>query len=114
MVSGVGAAERVQNIYPYSNSHYNQIDNEAVLPVTGVEPVLKLVGEEDELKFGVTYGQDTKAVSDERAAWKEKEALAESYREQKVVSYNLANPYEAARKNIEGSLLLGMNFDQMI
>jgi hypothetical protein len=114
MITGINSSSSIENIYMYANSHYNQVQSTAVTPVTRVRPVSSLASQEDELKLAATYqNKDGVSADDDKVAWKEKANLAESYKNQEVVSYNRSNPYEMARMSMEGSLLSGMNFDML-
>lgn len=114
MIMGISSSGQVENVYAYANSHYNQMQNAAVSPVTRVRSISSLDAQEDELKFAVTYQHKNNVSTDEeKVALKEKSNLMESYRNQDVVQYNMTNPYEMARRSIENTLLSGMNFDMM-
>lgn len=114
MVMGIGSSSRIENVYAYANSHYNQVQSTAVSPVTPVHSVVKLEDQEDELKLAATYQkEDGISADEEKVALREKANLAESYKNQDVVSYNMSNPYEKVRMSIENSLLSGMNFDML-
>lgn len=114
MITGIRSSSQVENIYAYGNSHYNQVQNTAVSPITRVRSVAGLNAQEEELKFAATYQHKGSVSSDEETvALKEKSNLAESYMDQNVVQYNVSNPYEQARMSIENTLLSGMYFDMM-
>ena len=113
MITGIDASRQVQGVYVYGNTHFNQAGDTAVSPVSRISSVARLDEDEEKLKAAVTYRQDTKSQIDDEAALREKENLAENYKNQDIVQYNMSNPYEVARMSIESSLLSGMNFDVM-
>ena len=67
---------------------------------------------EDRIKLVVSaQGGEDAFADDAQVALKEQVNLAENYKSQDVVQYEMSNPYEAARMSIENSLLSGLHFD---
>lgn len=113
MITNIGSFSHVQGIYVYGNSHYNQMANTAVAPISKVPSVAKLEDREDELKLAVTYLPEEESRTEEDVVLREKGNLAENYKNQDIVQYNMSNPYELARMSIENTILSGMNFDML-
>ena len=112
VVMGVDSTLHAESIYAFANSRNR--GNGSVSPVTPVSPVVKLRGDEDRIKLAVSgQGGNDAFAEDERVAFKEQANLAESYKSQNVVQYDMANPYEMARMSIENSLLSGLHFDML-
>ncbi len=114
MITNISSLGQIRGIYVYGNSRYNEKGESAILPVDKVSSVAGLDENQDEVKVAVTYQSDEESkVSEDTVAFKEKESLAESYKDQDVAQYNLSNPYELARMSIENSLLSGMHVDML-
>jgi len=92
------------------------MQDSAVPPVRPVRSVAPSDGQTDNLKVAVTYqNRENSAINEDQITLREKNSLAENYQnQQRVISYDTSNPYEMARKNIESSLLSGMNFDMLV
>ncbi|MCI8563908.1 MAG: hypothetical protein HFH70_09220 [Lachnospiraceae bacterium] len=113
MVMGVNSTLHAESIYAFANSRINRMRNGSVPPVTPVSPVIKLHDEEDRLKFLVSHQNDEAITEDDRVALKEQAGLAEGYKNQNAVQYDMANPYEKVRMSIENSLLSGLYFNML-
>ncbi|RKI40958.1 hypothetical protein D7V86_10580 [bacterium D16-51] len=114
MVMGVNSTLHAESIYAFANSRINRMRNGSVPPVTPVSPVIKLHDDEDRLKFLVSHQDGEEAFTeDDRVALKAQAGLAEDYKNQNAVQYDMANPYEKVRMSIENSLLSGLYFNML-
>ena len=57
-ISGINGMNNISSIYTYGNSHFNQIQNNPVTPVTKVKSTQPVDGEQDKSKYAVVYGND--------------------------------------------------------
>ena len=57
-ISGINVMNNISSIYTYGNSHFNQIQNNPVTPVTKVKSTQPVDGEQDKSKYAVVYGND--------------------------------------------------------
>ena len=101
MVQAVGAGYD-----PYARSMYYTFganatakSSQAVAPVKPVTPIEPLLGQADRLK----RVEANNNIRDEKVISK--------YADASQASYDVTNPYEAARMTTEGATLSGMNFD---
>lgn len=84
-ISGINGMNNISSIYTYGNSHFNQIQNNPVTPVTKVKSTQPVDGEQDKSK----------------------------YADAQNVSYNNTNnPYEISKMERDSMILSGMNFDE--
>ena len=52
-ISGINGMNNISSIYTYGNSHFNQIHNNPVTPVTKVKSTQPVDGEQDKSKYAV-------------------------------------------------------------
>ena len=57
-ISGINGMNNISSIYTYGNSHFNQIQNNPVTPVTKVKSTQPVDGGQDKSKYAVVYGND--------------------------------------------------------
>ena len=114
-VAAISGERAVQNIYPYHNTHYNEITSVPVEPVQRTSGVAGVSSEEDEVQLGVTYKPLQEQIShiEENAVVNQTKQLKEAFAQGEELYYDSSNPYELARMSVEGMLLAGMNIDLM-
>lgn len=115
MLAAIGNVKDIQSIYMYGNSHYNQVQYAPVAPVEKIHSVVQTGSSDEETKLAATYKHkdSQKALSEDSAALKRAEQLLQAYDNSGMASYDLSNPYEVSRMNVEGTLLAGMNIDML-
>lgn len=114
-VAAISGERAVQNIYPYHNTHYNEINSVPVEPIRRTTGVPGLSSEEEEVQLGVTYKPLKEQIShiEENAVVNQTKQLKDAFVQGEELYYDMANPYEAARMSVEGMLVAGMNIDIM-
>lgn len=109
-ISGINGTNNISSIYTYGNSHFNQIQNAPVTPVTKVKGAQAVDGEQDKAKYAVVYGDDK---TSETYDTKEANEVKAKYAGAQNVSYNNTdNPYEISKMERDSMILSGMNFDE--
>ena len=109
-ISGINGMNTISSIYTYGNSHFNQIQNNPVTPVTKVKSTQPVDGEQDKAKYAVVYGNDK---TSETYDTKEADEVKSKYADAQNVSYNNTNnPYEISKMERDSMILSGMNFDE--
>ena len=109
-ISGINGMNNISSIYTYGNSHFNQIQNNPVTPVTKVKSTQPVDGEKDKSKYAVVYGNDK---TSETYDTKEADEVKSKYADAQNVSYNNTNnPYEISKMERDSMILSGMNFDE--
>lgn len=105
---------KVQNIYPYYKTHFNQVQSVPVEPVRPTAGITEISSQEDRIQLGVSYRpEDLVKDIENKAVAKQTQELKNSFEQGEVLQYDLANPYEAARMAVDNMLVMGMNFDIM-
>lgn len=114
-ISAISGYGRIQNIYPYHNTHFNQLANIPVTPVGKAGRVPGIAEDEERLHLGVTYGTDREQTArlESSAMAKKTEELKNVFDAGEELQYDMSNPYEASRMSLDGMLLTGMNIDVM-
>ena len=109
-ISGINGMNNISSIYTYGNSHFNQIQNNPVTPVTKVKSTQPVDGGQDKSKYAVVYGNDK---TSETYDTKEADEVKSKYADAQNVSYNNTNnPYEISKMERDSMILSGMNFDE--
>lgn len=114
-VAAISGQRAVQNIYPYHNTHYNEIPSVPVEPVKRTIGVQGLSSQEEEVQLGISYKplKDSISQIEENAVVNQTKQLKDAFVQGKELYYDMANPYETARMSVEGMLVAGMNIDIM-
>lgn len=114
-ITAISGERVVQNIYPYHNTHYNEVASVPVEPVQRTTEVAGLSSEEEQVQLGVTYEPFKGQISqiEENAVVNQTRQLKEAFQQGEDLYYDQSNPYEMARMSVEGMLLTGMNIDFM-
>lgn len=101
---------QINSIYTYGNSHFNQIQNTPVTPVTRIKGAQPVDAQQDKAKYAVVYGNDK---TSETYDTKEANEVKAKYADAQSVSYNNTdNPYEISKMERDSMILSGMNFDE--
>lgn len=111
-ISAISGTQYGQNMYTIGKTHYNQVQESPVLPITPIGGVNALAGQEQE-ENAVSYESPSGKlyqINESRVA-KQADEVRAAYEQEETVSYNAANPYEQERMSTEGMLLTGMYVD---
>lgn len=112
-ISAISGYSRIQNIYAFRNTHYNEVQTTPVTPVPRPGKVAGISDDEDELRFAAIDAGEKKPSErlEISAVNKQTEKIQSAYETQGQLQYDLTNPYEVGRKSVEGMLVSGMNFN---
>lgn len=114
-VSAISGYGRIQNIYMYHNTHYNQVQAAPVTPVKRAGGVLAVSDEEDRLYLTASRQpeKDSAGRVESAIVAKQTEKIKNSFDAAQEMQYELSNPYEMSRMSLDGMLVTGMNIDVM-
>ncbi len=110
MIAGYG---QVQNIYAFRNTHFNQVQNAPVTPVSRARGVAPIADDEDRTVWVGSRATRQAGELESAAVEKQTQKIRESVDSGQELQYDISNPYEAVRMSIDSMLVTGMNINVM-
>lgn len=112
-ITAISNYDRVQNVYAYHNTHFNQVAATPVSPVQKTTGIAGISSQEDQTRLAVTYRPKDNPISEaeQTAAEKYTADLKNIAERGQKLQYDLSNPYEMARRSVDQTLVTGMYLD---
>lgn len=110
MIAGYG---QIQNIYAFRNTHFNQVQNTPVTPVSKTQSVVSVAEDEDRTLWVGSRAPKEAEKLESTAVEKQTQQIRDSFESGQELQYNVSNPYEAVRMAIDNMLVTGMNINVM-
>lgn len=110
MIAGYG---QIQNIYAFRNTHFNQVQNTPVTPVSKTQSVVSVAEDEDRTLWVGSRAPKEAEKLESAAVEKQTQQIRDSFESGQELQYNVSNPYEAVRMAIDNMLVTGMNINVM-
>lgn len=111
MISGYG---QIQNIYAFRSTHFNQVQDMPVTPVSKTQAAPTVSEDEDRTLWAATRTPIQEQAEQLEASAVEKQTgiIKDSFNGE-ALQYDLSNPYEAVRMSMDNMLVAGMNINVM-
>lgn len=112
IIQRISSNNAANNLYIFKNNNYSQVKS---VPVAPVKFVRKLAGLEDgEIKPAAIYQQGKESSAIQASGTKQIDSIKDEYASSEKADYNTSNIYERQKMATEGTVLLGMNYDEFV
>jgi len=111
IIQRISSNKAANNLYIFNNNNYSQVQK---VPVTPVKPVKKLPGmvEKEDKRPAAVYQHDNGPAAIQSPGTKQIDTIRDEYASSGKADYDTNNIYERQRMATEGTVLLGMNYDE--
>ncbi len=114
IVQRISSNKAANNLYIFNNNNYSQVKNASVSPIKPVKELAGLAGKEDKKEPAAIYKNDKESSEIQASGMKQIDAIKNEYASSEKVDYNTDSIYERKRMATEGTVLLGMNYDEFV
>lgn len=114
IVQRISSNKAANNLYIFKNNNYSQVKSAPVTPVKSVRKLTNLEGGEDRKQPAAIYQQDKELSAIQASGTKQIDAIKNEYASSEKADYNTGNIYERQKMATEGTVLLGMNYDEFV
>lgn len=113
IIQRISSNKAANNLYIFNNNNYSQVKSTAVTPVKPVKELGSLTGK-DKKEPAAIYQQDKELSAIQASGMKQIDAIKNEYASSEKADYNTDNIYERQKMATEGTVLLGMNYDEFV
>lgn len=114
IVQRISSNKAANNLYIFNNNNYSQVKSAPVTPIKPVKELGGLAGKENKKDPAAIYQKDKELSAVQASGTKQIDAIKNEYASSEKVDYNTDSIYERKRMATEGTVLLGMNYDEFV